>query len=200
MHSILCDVNPRGSGLRGSWGLTVMATVLLSVGVGATTAAFALVNGVAPSSAPGVACETMLQISSDPPALLSASVPSSAEMREHMSDVYQTSYEAAGDAVGSWSEMADSSGGWSLAPLLAAGALALLVACTRGAASMLAAPPNLRAHATSALGALVVAALLINVLGLPALGIRSIAFAIIVSFLAAKFARIARKHLVPAIA
>jgi hypothetical protein len=201
MHNLLCDMNPRGSEHRGGWGFTVMATVLLSIGVGATTAAFALVNAAAPHSAPFVTCETMLRISGDPSPSPSASIPSSGALQAQVTDAYQTSYEVAGDAVGSWSEVADMSGEWPLAPLVplfAAGALALLVACARGAASLLAAPPTLLAHAGSVLGAVLVAALLIKAFGLPALGIRAIAFAIGASLVTAKFARVARKHLVPA--
>jgi hypothetical protein len=200
MHNFICDAIPRSSELRGGWGFRVMATVLLSFGVGATTAAFTLMSEAAPHSAPSVICETMLQISGDPSASLSASVPSSAELQEQVSEAYQTSYETAGDAVGSWSDVSDTLGGRPLAPLFAAGALALLVACARGAASLLAAPPGFLAQTGSVLGALLVAALLINVLGLPSMGLRAIAFAISVSLVAAKFARIARKHLVPAAA
>lgn len=200
MHNVLCDVSPRGSELRNGWGFTVMATVLLSLGAGTTTAAFTLMSGVAPHSAPFVNCETMLQISGGPSTALGASIAYSAELQEQMSDAYQTSDEAAGDAAGSWPDVAGDLGGRPLAPLFAAGALALLVACARGAASLLAAPPGFLAQAGSVLGALFVAALLINVLGLPALGIRAIVFAIGVSLVAAKFANIARKHLVPAAA
>jgi hypothetical protein len=157
-------------------------------------------NGVASHSAPFVNCETMLQISGDPSTSLGASIPSSAELQEQVTKSYQTSYEAAGDPVGSSSDVSDMLGQRPLAPLFAAGALALLVACARGAASLLAAPPGFLAHAGSMLGALLVAALLINVFGLPALGVRAIAFAIGASLVAAKFARIARKHLVPAAA
>jgi hypothetical protein len=198
MHNIPCDVTQRSSALRGGWGFTAMATVLLSLGVGATTAAFTLMNGVAPHSAPFVDCETMLQISGDPSTALSASIPSPAELEEQMSEAYETRYEVPGDAAGSWSDVAVDMGGRPFAPLFAAAALALLVACARGAASLLATPPGFLAHAGSVLGALFVAASLIKVFGLPALGIRAIVFAIGVSLAAARFARIARKYLVPA--
>jgi hypothetical protein len=200
MHNFLRNMTPRSSELRGSWGFTVMATVLLSLGAGATTAAFTLMNGATSHSAPCVDDWTTIQISDDPSTALSASVPLSVEMQEQLSDAHQTSYESAGDAVGSWLDVAVDMGGRPFALLFAAGALALLVACARGAASLLAAPPGFLAQAGSMLGALLVAALLINVLGLPALGIRAVAFAIGASLVAAKFARIARKHLVPAAA
>ena len=40
MQEILCDASPRGFERRSGWGLTILATVLLSFGVGAATAAF----------------------------------------------------------------------------------------------------------------------------------------------------------------
>jgi len=52
--------------------------------------------------------------------------------------------------------------------------------------------------AVSAAGALLVSATLIGVFGLPSMGLRAVAFAICVSMLAARFARIARGELVPA--
>jgi hypothetical protein len=204
MHNILCGVSSRSLELRGGWGLTVMATVLLSFGVGATTAAFALMNDAAPHSVTSFSCETMLGISGDPSVISSAGIPSSAELHEQVSEAYQTSHDAvdnaADDMVGSWSDVPDTLGARPLVLLFAAGALALLVACARGAASLLAAPPGFLAHTASVLGALLVAALLIDVFGLPALGIRAIAFAISASLVAVKFARIARKHLGPAAA
>jgi hypothetical protein len=203
MHNFLCDLNPRSTGLRGGRGFTLMAMVLLSFGVGAATAAFALMDGAAPHSMPYVRCETMLRISTDPAAPLSENIPSRAGLRERVSDAYDASYEAEGDAVGpsvsSWSDVADDLDGRPFAPLIAAGALAMLVACARGAARLLAAPRGAAISAGSALGALLVAAILVNVFGLPALGIRAIAFAVIVALVAVKFARSAQESLVPVI-
>ena len=192
-----------------------MATVLLSFGVGAATAAFTLVNDLAPHAAPYVACETMLQLSSGPPhevvsdtisvvtsrfARESADIPSADVIQERVAESYraayessyQARYEAAGKAAGAWSSMTDDLDGRPLAPLFAAGALAMLVACARGASRMLAAPHSPAVAAVSAIGALLVSAMLIDVLGLPAMGLRAAAFAICVSMLAVRFARTAR--------
>ena len=87
--------------------------------------------------------------------------------------------------------------GRPLAPLLAAGALAVLVACARGAARMLAEPRAPAVVAVSAVGALLVSAALSSALGLPSMGLRAVAFAICVSMLTARFARAAREELVP---
>lgn len=178
MHTVVCGVSPRGSELRAGWVLTLAATVLLSFGVGAATAAFTLVNGVALHSAPYVVCETMLQLSGDPSAYASVNLPSAVEVQARISDAYRY--------------------GAPLVPLFAAGALAMLLACARGAARLRAAPRAPAIAAGSAIGALLVAAMLIKMFGLPALGIRAIAFAVSVSLLAASFARTAWKELVPA--
>ena len=184
MQNIPCEVSSRGSGAGSRWGFAALATVLLSFGVGAATAAFTLVNDLAPHAAPYVACETMLQLSSGPP---------HAVISDTISVVrYQARYEAAGNVAGAWTSMTDDLDGRPLAPLFAAGALAMLVACARGAARMLATPHSPAVAAVSAIGALLVSAMLIDVLGLPAMGLRAAAFAICVSMLAVRFARTAR--------
>lgn len=181
MQNILCDATSRGFGLRSGLGFAALATMLLSFGVGAATAAFTLMNDLAPHPAPYVACETMLQLSSDPFAHESAGIPLAAAVQESISN-------------------ADNLDVPPLAPLFAAGALAMLVACARGAARMLAAPRETSIAAGSAIGALFVSAMLIDVFGLPAMGLRAVAFAICVSMLAVRFARITRSDLVTAAA
>jgi hypothetical protein len=151
MQNVLSDARPRGSSVHGSCALELLATVLLSFGVGAATAAFTLLNAASPHSPPHVACATLL----------------------------------------------DLSGALPLAPLFAAGALAMLVACARGAARVLAEQRAPAIEAASALGALFVSAMLIDAFGMPAMGLRAAAFAICVSMLAARFARTARNDLVP---
>ena len=197
MENIPCEVSSRGSGAGSRWGFAALATVLLSFGVGAATAAFTLVNDLAPHAAPYVACETMLQLSSGPP---HADIPSADMIQERVAESYraayessyQARYEAAGNVAGAWTSMTDDLDGRPLAPLFAAGALAMLVACARGAARMLATPHSPAVAAVSAIGALLVSAMLIDVLGLPAMGLRAAAFAICVSMLAVRFARTAR--------
>ena len=187
-----------------------MATMLLSLGVGAVTAAFTLLNGVGPHSA----TYSARWMPDSPAGIWSCGLPSlgarqgSANMsltavrRAHVADVYETSYETAGDAlddaVDTWSDVADEPGARPLAPILAVGALAMLVACTRGAARLLDAPEKVAIVAGYAIGALIVSATLISVFGLPSLGIRAVLFAIGASMLTARFARSARKELVSA--
>jgi hypothetical protein len=205
MQEILCDVSSSGSGRGGSWALTMLAAVLLSFGVGAATAAFTLMSADSEHAAPFVACETMLQLSSSPSAHPSENIPSADEVQARVSEAYratyesgyQARYEAAGDAVSSWSDAMDDLDGQSLAPLVAAGALTILVACARGAARMLAEPRGPALALASAAGALFVSAMLISAFGLPAMGLRAVAFAICVSMLAARFTRTARRELVP---
>jgi hypothetical protein len=175
MRDILSDVSPSGPGRGTGWGLTMLATVLLSFGVGSTTAAFTLVSAESSPAASLVARDTILQVSGSPVAYERGDMRSADEVA---------------DAV------ADDLDSQSLAPLFAAGALAVLVACARGAARMLAEPRVPEVAAVSA-GALLVSATLISAFGLPSLGLRAVAFAICVSMLAARFARIAQRELAP---
>jgi hypothetical protein len=165
MREILCDASPRGFERRGGWGLTILATVLLSFGIGAATAAFTVMSAASRHSAPFVSCATMHD-------------------------------DVEGDAVSAWSDVTDDVDARSVAPLFAA-SLAMLVACARGAARMLAAPDALEVVGVSALGALFVSSMLSSVLGLPAMGFRGVAFAFCVSLLAGRFARTARNNLLP---
>ena len=172
-----------------------MAVLLLSLGVGASTAAFTLVNGAMPHSASYVTCETTVEFASDIPSVPATmptfNVPAPRELQERISDAYETSYEAAGDAVDSWHDAAgDVSdlgdiGGRIVALRLGAGALVLLVVCTRGASRVLASSHSSALFIVVALGALPVAALLASAFGLPALGFRGVAFMVAVSVVAA---------------
>jgi hypothetical protein len=164
MQDILCEMSPRGSGARSGRGLTmlatVLATVLLSFGVGTATAAFTLMNAAPRHSVSFVACDT-IPLVVEVQGLGDLDVP-------------------------------------ALAPLFAAGALAMLVVSARGAARMLSAPHAPEVVAISAIGALFVSAMLISAFGLPSMGLRAVAFAICVSMLAARFARVTRTELLPA--
>ena len=164
MHNCPCETQKAARPLRSCRGSTTLAVLLLSLGVGASTAAFTFANGVMPHSAPFVVCETTMGYASDFPGSLALSVPITA------GDI--------GDA-----------GARVLAMILAAGALALLVACTRRAARALAAPRADALIGGAALGALAVAALIGGAFGLPALGLRAVAFGVTVSMVAAHAAR-----------
>ena len=148
----------------------------------------------------------MLQLSGNPFTHQSHDIPSADEVQARVSEAYRATYEPgyqmryenAGELVSSWSDVTDDLDARSLAPLFAAGALAMLVACARGAARMIALPRAPAVAAISATGALFVSAILISVLGLPAMGLRAVAFAICVSLLAVRFARMSRNNLLPA--
>jgi len=185
MHNSLCD-RPRPAGhFINRRGATAIAVLLLSLGVGASTAAFTLVNGVMSHSAPFVTCETTVEYAGGLPSVPALSVA-------RISDAYETSYEAAGDAVDAWSDAASDVGEGVFPVMLIGGALALLVACARGAARTLAAPRASMLVAGVALGALSVAALLASAFGLPALGMRAVAFTVSVSVVAAFWVRAER--------
>jgi hypothetical protein len=202
MHNILCEPSKPAPRLVNRRGATIVAVLLLSLGVGASTAAFTLLNGVMPHSAPFVTCETTIEYTGDrasmPSSMPTLNVPAPADVQERISDAYETSYEAAGDAVDSWSDGVDQVdevgdvgdvGSRMLASLLGAGALALLVVCTRGAGRALATSGGSALYVGVALGALPVAALLASAFGLPAIGFRAVAFMMTVSVVAAYWAR-----------
>jgi len=192
MHNFPCATPEAARRLSSRRGSTTLAVLLLSLGVGASTAAFTFANGVMPHSAPFVTCETMMGYTSDYPGSRALSVPAPRVLRDRMAEAYETSYEAAGDAVDSWSNTAGDIGdlgGPVLAMIVAAGALALLDACTRRAARALATPRTGALAAAVALGALPLAALVTSAFGLPALGLRAVAFGVTVSMVAAYAAR-----------
>ncbi|MBK5186775.1 MAG: hypothetical protein JJD97_00945 [Gemmatimonadaceae bacterium] len=70
--------------LRGGWRFTAVAVLLLSLGVGAATAALTLVNGFMPHSAPMFGCETMAGRAVDPSLGLGAHVPTRLEVQERI--------------------------------------------------------------------------------------------------------------------
>lgn len=191
MHDSLCDLTSIDHHFRG-WGRTAAAIVLLSLGVGAVTAAFTLGNGIMPNGESFVSCETVSDYASDPTSALSAGIPSRAKLRETVTDAYLTSYEAAGDAVGSLADVsvaADDLGERPIAAIVAAAALALLVLCTRMAARLIPVSQTTTIVAGATLGALSIASLLIAMFGLPAIGLQAIAFAVAVTLLAVRHAR-----------
>jgi len=175
----------------------MLAVLMLSLGVGATTAVFALVDWIMPRSTPSQPCETVMSFSTLPSKFAVAKVTSGEERRDRVSDAYQASVESASDAIGDIPDLADGVGPRPVLALLGAAALAFLLACTRAASGMIArARVSLVALGTWC-GALVVAALSLRALGLPSLGVRAVAFALCISLLAVYFARLTQRRAVP---
>jgi len=175
----------------------MLAVLMLSLGVGATTAVFALVDGIMPRSTQSQPCETVMSFSSLQSKFAVAKVTSGEELRDRVSDAYQTSVESASDVIGDIPDLADEVGPRPVLALLGAAALAFLLACTRAASGMIArARAPLVALGTLS-GALVVAALSLRALGLPSLGVRAVAFTLCISLLAVYFARATERRAVP---
>jgi hypothetical protein len=190
MHDIPVDLTPSDGRFR-RWGRGAAAVILLSLGVGSATAAFSVVSRIVPHGAPSVSCETTIDYTSDPSSAMSAGIPSQAQLRETISDAYQTSYEAAGDVVGTLADvsMDTEDAGEGPMAIVAAVALGLLVLCTRGAATLLVVPRTTMFVAGTALGALAIASMLVATFGLPGIGLRAAAFAAAVALLAVRHAR-----------
>ncbi|MEP7085965.1 MAG: hypothetical protein ABI884_01410 [Gemmatimonadota bacterium] len=144
----------------------MVAVLMLSLGVGATTALFSLVDSVMPRSTPSIRCATVL---------------------------YEASVESAGDALGAFPDATDVLGGRPVLALFGACVLGFLLVCARGASGMIAAAraPLVAIGATA--GALAFAALSLRALELPAIGMRATAFALCVSLLAVCYARISAR-------
>lgn len=179
--------------LRNRRGVATMAVLLLSIGVGATTAVFSVADRVMPRSAPYVTCETTMAFKSDDPSVVLASLPSREELRDRVAEAYQTSYESAGDAIGDLPDVMDDFGERFTLAMFGAAAIAILIACTRGASRLLDSPGATMVTAGTTMGALAIATLSLRALHLPMVGVRTIAFALCISALAVLFARAARK-------
>lgn len=191
MHRILHDldeIDQSASLLRNRPGFTALAVFLLSLGVGVTTVVFGLADSVLPHTTV-VTCETTMDAPGPRASFASASLPSREGLRDRVSDVYEASVETAGDAIGAIPDRVDDAGDRATLMLIGAGALALLLACVRGAARLMEAPraPFAVAAATT-LGAFTFATLAARALELPAIGLRPATFAICISLLAVYFA------------
>ncbi|MBA2686063.1 MAG: hypothetical protein H0U66_16380 [Gemmatimonadaceae bacterium] len=167
--------------------------MMLSLGVGATTALFSLVDSVMPCSTPSIRCETAMEFPGTASIFHIADVPSSAGIRDRATVLYETSVESAGDALGAFPDAADVLGGRPVLALLGACVLGFLLVCARGASGMIVAAraPLVAIGATA--GALTFAALSLRALELPAMGMRATAFALCVSLLAVCYARISAR-------
>jgi hypothetical protein len=193
MQNLPYDHTSRAPRLRNQRGFAAMAVLMLSLGVGATTAAFSIVDYAMPTASTYVSCETMMEAPGNQSAVRIADLPSRAELRDRVSDAYETSYESADDAIGAIPEMASSLGERSLLELLGAAAVALLVACTRAASRRITAPRASLMAAATTVGALAFATLSLRALELPAIGIRAATFALCISVIAVYFACAAQK-------
>lgn len=193
MQNLLCDHTSRAPRLRKQRGFATMAVLMLSLGVGATTAVFSIVDYAMPPASPYVSCETMMEAPGNQAGITIADLSGREKLRVRVSDAYETSYESADDAIGSIPEMASGFGERSLLELLGAAAVALLVACTRAASRRITSPRAWLMAAVTTVGALAFATLSLRALELPAIGVRAATFSLCISVLAVYFARGAQK-------
>jgi hypothetical protein len=171
-----------------------MAVLMLSLGVGATTAIFSIVDYAMPPASSYTTCETMMEVQGNHQSGDTIRVsPTREELRDRVADAYETTYESADDALGAIPEMASGLGERSVLELLGAAAVALLVACTRGASRRTTLPRSPLMIAATTVGAVAFATLSLRALGLPAIGVRAATFALCISVLAVYFARGAQK-------
>jgi hypothetical protein len=170
-----------------------MAALMLSLGVGATTTVFSIVDFAMPPVSPYATCETMMEAQGNQSGDTIKVSSAREELRDRVASAYETSYESADDALGAIPEMASGLGERSVLELLGAAAVALLVACTRGASRRITSPRASLLAAATTVGALAFATLSLRALGLPAIGVRAATFALCISALAVYFARAAQK-------
>jgi hypothetical protein len=193
MQNIPCNPASTAPRLRNQRGVATMAVLMLSLGVGATTAVFSVADSVMPRSAPYVSCETAMEFSSGESGVALASLSSGEDLRDRVADAYETSYESAGDAIGAIPDIMDGFGERFILAMFGAAAIAILIACTRGASRLLDSPGATLVAAGTTIGALAIATLSLRALHLPMIGVRTIAFALCISVLAVHFARAAQK-------
>ncbi len=193
MQNLPYDHTSRAPRLRNQRGFAAMAVLVLSLGVGATTAAFSIVDYAMPTASTYVSCETMMEAPGNQPGVSIADLPTREELRDRVAYAYETSYESADDALGAFPEMASGLGERSVLELLGAAAVALLVACTRGASRCITSPRASLMAAATTVGALAFATLSLRALELPAIGIRAATFALCISVIAVYFSCAAQK-------
>jgi hypothetical protein len=193
MQNLLYDHTSRAPRLRNQRGFATMAVLMLSLGVGATTAAFSIVDYAMPPVSSYTTCETMMEAQGNQFGDTIRAISSREELRDRVAYAYETSYERADDAMGAIPEMASGLGERSVLELLGAAAVALLVACTRGASRRTTLSRSPLMIAATTVGAVAVATLSLRAVGLPAIGVRAAAFALCISVLAVYFARGAQK-------
>ncbi len=197
MHEFPCASDSSRSRLGYRPGLTLLAVLMLSIGVGATTALFALVDDEMPPAAPSVRCETVMRISGGSASFAIGDVAGRAELRDRVSDAYHTGIGSARDAIGSLPDAAQELGERPLLAALGVGALCLLVACTRAASGLMAPARAPRVAIGATAGAVMLAAFALRTIDLPMIGVRSMAFALCISLLAVWFARMGQRKGAP---
>ena len=194
--------------LRSSLGFGALAVVVLSFGIGAATAAFSMIDGSMPHTESYSTCDTAASF--DGHHLVMIGMDGGPMLSERVSDVYETSFDAANDGLDVWSDAAASLGDRSTIIVLSAAALALLVACANAARSVYARSgrscegAGTQRVALVAIGALSFAALLLRLASTTSvgemlgstpvahIGARAIVFAICISALVE-----ARRRLLP---
>jgi hypothetical protein len=194
MQILPCTPTSSAHELRNRPGFTALAVLMLSLGVGATTALFSLVDDAMPRSAATVECETVMRIAGNAPSFAIANVPSRAELRDRVSDAYQASVESAGDALDALPDTSDVLGEPAALALLGAVAIGFLLLCTRSASRMVTSARAPQVAIGTTAGALAVATLSLRALELPAIGVRAVAFALCISLLTVWFARAAQRR------
>lgn len=186
MQTLLPNSGCQGPHSRNRWGFYALALLVLSFGIGATTAAFSVIDAMLPHSAAYPGCNAAFAYAADTIHVIA----------HGQFDAYQSSMAAAGDGLSSWVDDAGGVADVAVALMLGTAALALLVACADSARALqersghaFARPGIVRAAFTT-VGALTVAAELVravsssslaDVLGLMSsahLDVRAVAFAI----------------------
>jgi hypothetical protein len=207
MQTLLQGLTSAGRRVRNQWGFSTLAMLMLSLGVGATTAAFSLIDVYMPHAARNPSCDLAAASSHDPMVVIVDAPPDAPDLHDRVSVAYESRYEAAGATMESWMIPVAALIDHPLLALLSAAALALLVACSNGARTLSARGARLHRVTAAvpaivaAVAALTVAMLMLRLLATPAfsnlLGFepvtrldgRAIAFTLCVSALAE-----ARRH------
>jgi len=119
---------PNGIGVR------VLAVILLSLGIGAATAAFTVIDALMPHAAAYPSCDTVLSLGGERMVLIG--MDGGPMLRDRVAGAYVSGVDAASDGLDEWSDEAMEAADVAPVVVLSAAALALLVVCANAARAL----------------------------------------------------------------
>ena len=121
---------------RANWAIGALAALVMSLGIGGTTAAFTMANAMLPHSAPTPSCDIAVSYASSNTTMMRDVVYEAPALGDRVSDMYDASMDVASDGLESTLEAVGDGAGVAVMLLAGAAALALLVVCARTARGM----------------------------------------------------------------
>lgn len=136
MHTLPSHDNGSAPGRHSRWAIRVLAALVMSLGIGFTTAAFTMATAVLPHAATTPSCDITVAYAPDNTSVMRDVEYEAPELGDRVSDAYDASMNVANDGLESTLEAVGDGAGTAVVLLAGAAALALLVACARTARRM----------------------------------------------------------------